>query len=56
MRAKVKMLWNISVMMARKINVPHTLCVRTRSSLSLKVSPGGAISVVTARWMAETPR
>ena len=56
MRAKVKMLWNIRVMMARKISVPQTLCVSTRSSLSLKVSPGGASSVVTARSIADTAR
>ena len=55
MRAKVKMLWNISIIMPTKISVPQTLCVSVRSSLSLKFSPGTADSVVTARSMAATP-
>ena len=50
--AKVKMLWNISVMMPMKISVPQILCVRTRSSLSLNVSPGGASSEVAACWIS----
>ena len=42
MRAKVNMLWNIKVMTTTKMTAPQTLWVRTRSSLSLKVSPGAA--------------
>ena len=37
-RANVKMLWNISAMIITKMSMPHTLCVSTRSSLSLNVS------------------
>ncbi len=52
--ANVKMLRNISAMIPTKIAIPQTLCVTTRSSLSLIVSSGPPASIVTARWMAPT--
>ena len=46
--AKVKMLWNKSIITPTKISTPQTRWVRTRSSLSLKVSVSACVSVVTA--------
>ena len=46
--------WKTMNIMTRKISVPHSLCVSTRSSLSLSVSPGGADSCVTACWISAT--
>ena len=46
--AKLKIVWNISVMMPTKMSIPQTLCVRTQSSLSLSVSFSAKVSTVTA--------
>ena len=54
MRAKLKMVWNISIMMPRKISSPQTRCVRMRSSLSEVFSPSVECSMVTCCVMANT--
>ena len=50
--ANQKMLTNNASRMPTKISGPQIRSVTTRSTRSDHVSPGGAVSVVTAIWMA----